>query len=99
MHGAAVCSWRASAAYLLRSDCRGMKDATFCPNAKSEAPRAAGGSSNLSTRAAEPAEVFGDRVSMLAGLLPHFTWHQTELPEGVRIELAGPLTIEEAPGL
>jgi ABC-type transporter Mla MlaB component len=53
----------------------------------------------LSTRATEATEVFGDRVSMLAGLLPQFTWHEAELPEGVRIELSGPLTIEEAPAL
>jgi phospholipid/cholesterol/gamma-HCH transport system permease protein len=53
----------------------------------------------VSTRAAEPAEVFGDRVSLLAGLRPGFSWHLTELPEGVRIELGGPLTIEEAPAL
>jgi ABC-type transporter Mla MlaB component len=36
---------------------------------------------------------------MLAGLLPQFTWHEAELPEGIRIELRGPLTIEEAPAL
>jgi hypothetical protein len=46
----------------------------------------------LSTRATEATEVFGDRVSMLAGLLPQFTWSEAELPEGVRIELSGPLT-------
>jgi phospholipid/cholesterol/gamma-HCH transport system permease protein len=50
-------------------------------------------------RATEPAEVFGDRVSVLAGLLPQFTWHVTELSEGVRVDLAGPITIEEAPAL
>ncbi len=49
--------------------------------------------------ATEPAEVFGDRVSMLAGLRPQFTWQQTDLPDGVRIELGGPLTIDEAPAL
>ena len=53
----------------------------------------------MSSRAADAAEVFGDRVSMLAGLLPHFTWDVTELPEGVRVDLGGPLTIEEAPAL
>jgi phospholipid/cholesterol/gamma-HCH transport system permease protein len=53
----------------------------------------------VSTHASEPTEVFGDRVSMLAGLVPHFTWHVTELPEGVRVELGGPLTIDEAPAL
>jgi phospholipid/cholesterol/gamma-HCH transport system permease protein len=53
----------------------------------------------LSPRGSEAAEVFGDRVSMLAGLLPQFTWREAELPEGVRIELGGPLTIEEAPAL
>lgn len=36
---------------------------------------------------------------MLAGLVPHFSWRATELPEGVRIDLAGPITIEEAPAL
>jgi phospholipid/cholesterol/gamma-HCH transport system permease protein len=36
---------------------------------------------------------------MLAGLLPHFTWQVTELPEGVRVDLGGPITIEEAPAL
>lgn len=50
-------------------------------------------------RATEPAEVFGDRVSMLAGLRPQFSWHLTELSDGVRVELAGPLTIDEAPAL
>jgi phospholipid/cholesterol/gamma-HCH transport system permease protein len=49
--------------------------------------------------ATEPAEVFGDRVSMLAGLRPQFSWHVSELPEGVRVELGGPLTINEAPAL
>lgn len=49
--------------------------------------------------ATEPAEVFGDRVSMLAGLRPQFTWRASELSDGVRIELGGPLTIDEAPAL
>lgn len=53
----------------------------------------------MSTRAVEPVEIFGDRVSLLAGLLPQFTWRVTELPEGLRVDLAGPLTIEEAPAL
>jgi phospholipid/cholesterol/gamma-HCH transport system permease protein len=47
----------------------------------------------------EPAEVFGDRVSMLAGLRPQFTWQVSELAEGVRVDLGGPITIEEAPAL
>lgn len=49
--------------------------------------------------ATEPIDAFGDRVSMLAGLLPQFTWHVTELPDGVRVDLGGPLTIDEAPAL
>ena len=53
----------------------------------------------MSTRAIEPAEVFGDRVSKIAGLLPHFTWQVTDLPEGVRVDLGGQITIEEAPAL
>ena len=53
----------------------------------------------MNTRAIEAAEVFGDRVSMLAGLLPQFTWHVTEIPEGVRVDLGGPITIDEAPAL
>jgi phospholipid/cholesterol/gamma-HCH transport system permease protein len=47
----------------------------------------------------EPSDVFGDRVSRLAGLLPHFTWSVTELPEGVRVDVGGPITIDEAPAL
>jgi phospholipid/cholesterol/gamma-HCH transport system permease protein len=47
----------------------------------------------------EPAEVFGDRISKIAGLLPHFTWQVTDLPEGVRVDLGGQITIEEAPAL
>src|SRR5205085_5262683 len=65
----------------------------------SDAARRLDRRSMLSPRGSEATEVFGDRVSMLAGLLPQFTWREAELPEGVRIELGGPLTIEEAPAL
>jgi ABC-type transporter Mla MlaB component len=53
----------------------------------------------VSSETAAPEHVFGDRVSLLAGLVPQFTWHVSELPDGVRVELGGPLTIEEAPAL
>ncbi len=43
--------------------------------------------------------VFGDRISRVAGYLPEFTWNLSELPEGVRVELGGQITIEEAPAL
>src|SRR4051812_36965710 len=72
---------------------------TPASDAGREAGRGWDGKPTLSTRATEATEVFGDRVSMLAGLLPQFTWSEAELPEGVRIELRGPLTIEEAPAL
>ena len=49
--------------------------------------------------ATEPTEVFGDRVSLLAGLRPQFTWHSSALPDGIRVALGGPLTIDEAPAL
>ena len=44
-------------------------------------------------------EVFGERISRVAGFLPQFTWHVTELPDGVRVALGGRITIEEAPAL
>lgn len=53
----------------------------------------------MSSETTAPEHVFGDRVSLLAGLVPQFTWHVTELPDGVRVDLGGPLTIEEAPAL
>jgi len=53
----------------------------------------------VSSETTAPEHVFGDRVSLLAGLVPQFTWHVTELPDGVRVDLGGPLTIEEAPAL
>lgn len=53
----------------------------------------------MSTPATAPAEVFGDRVSLLAGLNPQFIWRVSELPDGMRVDLGGPLTIEEAPAL
>ena len=43
--------------------------------------------------------VFGDRISRVAGYLPEFTWHVSALPDGVRVELGGQITIEEAPAL
>ncbi|MES1189154.1 MAG: MlaE family lipid ABC transporter permease subunit [Myxococcales bacterium] len=53
----------------------------------------------MSSETTAPEQVFGDRVSLLAGLVPQFTWQVTELPDGVRVDLGGPLTIEEAPAL
>jgi len=43
--------------------------------------------------------VFGDRISRVAGYQPEFTWNLSEMPEGVRVELGGQITIEEAPAL
>jgi phospholipid/cholesterol/gamma-HCH transport system permease protein len=45
------------------------------------------------------ADVFGDRVSRVAGFLPEFTWQAQELEDGWRVELSGRITIEEAPAL
>lgn len=53
----------------------------------------------MSTKANATVDVFGDRVSMIAGLLPGFSWQVSELTEGVRVELGGNLTIDEAPAL
>jgi phospholipid/cholesterol/gamma-HCH transport system permease protein len=47
----------------------------------------------------DPAEVFGDRISRIVGFQPLFTWRTTELADGVRVDLAGRITIEEAPAL
>ena len=44
-------------------------------------------------------EVFGERISRVAGFLPQFTWQVTELPDGVHVALGGQITIEEAPAL
>ncbi len=44
-------------------------------------------------------EVFGGRISRVAGLLPEFSWRTSELPDGLRVELGGEITIEEAPAL
>ena len=44
-------------------------------------------------------EVFGERISRVAGFLPEFTWRATELPDGVRVDLGGQITIAEAPAL
>jgi phospholipid/cholesterol/gamma-HCH transport system permease protein len=53
----------------------------------------------VSTGEAEPLEAFGDRISMLAGLVPHFTWAVSELPQGLRVDLGGQITIDQAPAL
>jgi len=44
-------------------------------------------------------EVFGERISRVAGFLPEFTWRTTEMPDGVRVDLGGEITIAEAPAL
>jgi phospholipid/cholesterol/gamma-HCH transport system permease protein len=44
-------------------------------------------------------EIFGDRVSRIAGFLPQFSWRVTKEPHGLRVEIAGDLTIDEAPAL
>ena len=45
------------------------------------------------------ADVFGDRVSRVAGFLPGFSWQAQEMDDGIRVELGGRITIEEAPAL
>lgn len=45
------------------------------------------------------ADVFGDRVSRVAGYSADFSWNVTELRDGVRVELGGRITIDEAPAL
>jgi phospholipid/cholesterol/gamma-HCH transport system permease protein len=47
----------------------------------------------------DPAEVFGERISRIVGFQPSFTWRTTELEDGVRVDLAGRITIDEAPAL
>jgi phospholipid/cholesterol/gamma-HCH transport system permease protein len=44
-------------------------------------------------------EVFGERISRVAGFLPEFNWEESELTDGVRVALGGRITIEEAPAL
>jgi phospholipid/cholesterol/gamma-HCH transport system permease protein len=44
-------------------------------------------------------EVFGDRISRLAGFLPEFSWRVTEQPGGLRVEISGELSIDEAAAL
>lgn len=44
-------------------------------------------------------DVFGDRVSRVAGFLPDFSCTISEEPEGVRVVLGGSLTLEQAPAL
>jgi phospholipid/cholesterol/gamma-HCH transport system permease protein len=44
-------------------------------------------------------EVFGERISRVAGFLPEFIWEESELEGGVRVALGGRITIEEAPAL
>lgn len=44
-------------------------------------------------------EVFGDRISLVAGLVPAFIWRSTDIPEGVRVNLGGQITIDQAPAL
>jgi phospholipid/cholesterol/gamma-HCH transport system permease protein len=49
--------------------------------------------------ALDPNGVFGERISRIVGFQPLFTWRTTELPEALRVDLAGRITIEEAPAL
>jgi phospholipid/cholesterol/gamma-HCH transport system permease protein len=51
-----------------------------------------------SSRHLDP-EVFGDRISRVAGFLPQFTFTLSDMPDGVRVQLGGQITIEEAPAL
>jgi phospholipid/cholesterol/gamma-HCH transport system permease protein len=51
-----------------------------------------------STRDVAP-DIFGDRISRVAGFLPEFTFGLSDMPEGVRVELGGQITIDEAPAL
>ena len=44
-------------------------------------------------------EAFGDRISRVAGYLPEFRWRVTELPDLIRVDLGGEITIDEAPAL
>ena len=42
----------------------------------------------------DASEVFGDRISRVAGLVPEFSWRSSDIPEGVRVDLGGQITIE-----
>jgi phospholipid/cholesterol/gamma-HCH transport system permease protein len=70
---------------------------------EADEPPISGGppSGGLSTgqRFSVAADVFGDRVSRVAGFLPEFTWQAQELEDGWRVDLSGRITIEEAPAL
>lgn len=44
-------------------------------------------------------DVFGDRVSRVAGFLPEFSFEVSEEPQGLRVELGGSITLEQAPAL
>jgi phospholipid/cholesterol/gamma-HCH transport system permease protein len=46
-----------------------------------------------------PLDVFGERISRIVGFQPLFTWRMTEVADGVRVDLGGRITIEEAPAL
>jgi phospholipid/cholesterol/gamma-HCH transport system permease protein len=44
-------------------------------------------------------EVFGDRVSRVAGLVAEFSWQVSDSSDSVRVALGGHITIEAAPAL
>jgi phospholipid/cholesterol/gamma-HCH transport system permease protein len=46
-----------------------------------------------------PEDVFGERISRIVGFQPLFTWKTTELADGLRVDLGGRITIDEAPAL
>ena len=51
------------------------------------------------TPASEAPESFGDRIGRVASFVPQFGWQVSELAEGLRVDLSGALTIDEAPAL
>jgi phospholipid/cholesterol/gamma-HCH transport system permease protein len=47
----------------------------------------------------EPPGDFDERVSRIVGFQPLFTWRTSALDDGVRVDLGGRITIDEAPAL
>ncbi len=53
----------------------------------------------MTVEAPTASDVFGDRISRVAGFLAGFSFSLSEEPDGVRVELGGSITLEEAPAL
>jgi len=53
----------------------------------------------VTVEASTASEVFGDRISRVAGVVAGFSFSLSEEPRGLRVELGGSITLEEAPAI